>query len=155
VREHLVAMLRGGQAHLVFKDAVAGWPDQLRGVKPPGQPFTAWRLLEHLRITQWDIVEFAKSAAHVSPDFPTGYWPKEDAPPDAGAWDRSIAQIEHDRREMERLVTDPASDLLARIPHGTGQTLLRETLVLANHTSYHLGQLVFLRRLLGAWRETS
>jgi DinB superfamily len=151
LREHLLAMLRGGHAHLVFRDAIADWPAKLRGVKPPGQPFTAWRILEHMRITQWDIVEFSKSATHVSPEFPDGYWPKDDAAPDAGAWDQSVTQIEQDAREMKRLVSDPTSDLFARIPHGTGQTLLREALVLANHTSYHLGQLVLLRRLVGAW----
>jgi hypothetical protein len=154
LREHLLAMLRGGHAHMVFRDAIADWPAKLRGVKPPGQPFTPWRIVEHMRITQWDIVEFTKSAAHVSPDFPDGYWPPDDAPPDAGAWDTSLAQIERDAREMERLVGDSTSDLFARIPHGTGQTLLREALVLASHTSYHLGQLILLRRLLGAWRES-
>src|ERR1700693_4074285 len=86
LREHLVAMLRGGHAHVLFRDAIADWPPKLRGAKPPGQPFTPWRILEHIRITQWDIVEFAKSAAHVSPEFPDGYWPKDNAPPDGSAW---------------------------------------------------------------------
>src|SRR2546428_273305 len=133
-------------------DAIAAWPATLRGAKPPGQPFTPWRLLEHIRISQWDIVEFTKSAKHVSPEWPAGYWPQSDAPPDAAAWDKSVAQVEQDLRAMQRLVRDPATDLFGRIPHGTGQTALREALVLADHNSYHVGQLVLLRRLLGAWK---
>jgi len=153
LRDHLVELLRGGHAHLIFKDALADWPAALHGAKPPGQPFTGWRLVEHIRISQWDILEFTKSAKHVSPEWPAGYWPASDAPPDAAAWDKSVAQVEQDLRAMQRLVRDPATDLFARIPHGTGQTVLREALVLADHNSYHLGQLVLLRRLLGAWRD--
>ncbi len=153
LRDHLVALLGEGHAHVPFKDAIADWPAELRGTKPPGQPFTPWRLLEHIRISQWDIVEFTKSAKHVSPKWPAGYWPASDAPPDPAAWDKSVAQVERDLREMERLVRDPKIDLYARIPHGTGQTALREALVLADHNAYHVGQLVLLRRLLGAWKE--
>lgn len=153
LRDHLVDLLRGGHAHVPFREAIAAWPYELRGAKPPGQPFTPWRVLEHIRISQWDIVEFARSAKHVSPDWPAGYWPERDAPPDATTWDESVAQVERDRRAMERFVADPKTDLFARIPHGTGQTVLREALVLADHTSYHLGQLVLLRRLLGAWKS--
>jgi hypothetical protein len=153
LREHLVELLSGGHAHVTFKDAIADWPPALRGAKPPGQPFTPWRLLEHIRISQSDIVEFTKSAKHVSPEWPAGYWPDSDAPPDALAWDKTVAQVERDRRTMERLVRDSGTDLFARIPHGTGQTVLREALVLADHNSYHLGQLVLVRRLLGAWKS--
>ncbi|PYO99811.1 MAG: ABC transporter [Gemmatimonadetes bacterium] len=131
---------------------MADWPAEQRGAKPPGQPFTPWRVLEHIRISQWDIVEFTKSAKHVSPDWPAGYWPVGDAPPDKAAWDKSAAQVERDLREMQRLVRDPKIDLFAKIPHGTGQTVLREALVLADHNAYHVGQLVLLRRLLGAWK---
>jgi DinB superfamily len=152
IRDHLVELLEGGHAHVPFEDAIADWPPQLRGTKPPGQPFTPWRLLEHIRIAQWDIVAFTKSAKHVSPEWPSGYWPASDAPTDAAAWDKSVAQVGRDRRAMQRLVRDPGTDLFARIPHGTGQTVLREALVLADHNSYHLGQLVLLRRLLGAWK---
>ena len=152
IRDHLVELLEGGHAHVTFEDAIADWPPQLRGAKPSGQPFTPWRLLEHIRISQWDIVEFTKSAKHVSPEWPSGYWPSSDAPADAVAWDKSVAQVERDRRAMQRLVRDPGTDLFARIPHGTGQTVLREALVLADHNSYHLGELVVLRRLLGAWK---
>ncbi|OLC02674.1 MAG: ABC transporter [Gemmatimonadetes bacterium 13_1_40CM_4_69_8] len=153
LRDHVRELLRGGHAHLVFKDAIADWPVALRGAKPAGQPFTPWRLLEHIRISQWDIVEFTQSAKHVSPEWPAGYWPPGDAPPDAVAWDKSVAQVERDLRAMEGLVTDAKMDLFGRIPHGTGQTVLREALLLADHNSYHVGQLVLLRRLLGLYRE--
>jgi uncharacterized damage-inducible protein DinB len=153
LRDHVVDLLRVGHAHVTFRDAIADWPPELRGAKPAGQPFTPWRLLEHIRISQWDIVEFTKSGKHVSPEWPEGYWPKSDAPPNAAAWDESCAQVERDRRAMERLVRDLRTDLFARIPHGTGQSVLREALVLADHNSYHVGQLVLLRRLLGAWRS--
>lgn len=152
LRDQVVDLLAMGHAHVAFKDAIADWPRELRGAKAPGQPFTPWRILEHIRISQWDIVEFTKSASHVSPEWPAGYWPESDAPPDAPAWDQSVAQVERDLRDMQRIVRDPETDLFARITHGTGQTVLREALVLADHNSYHLGQLVLLRRLLGAWK---
>lgn len=153
LRDHLIKLLGEGHAHVTFQDALAGWPPELRGAKAPGQPFTPWRLLEHIRIAQWDILEFSKNAKHVSPAWPAEYWPESDAPPDAGAWDKSVAQVERDLRAMQRLVRDPGTDLFARIPHGSGQTVLREALLVADHTSYHVGQLVLLRRLLGAWKD--
>jgi len=154
LRDHLVDLLDAGHAHMGFRDGVADWPAALRGAKPPGQPFTPWRLLEHIRISQWDIVEFTKSAKHVSPEWPSGYWPDTDAPGDDAVWYRSVAQVERDLRAMAKLVADPKTDLFARIPHGTGQTILREALVLADHNSYHLGQLLLLKRLLGIHRES-
>jgi uncharacterized damage-inducible protein DinB len=153
LRDHVVALLGEGHAHLTFKDAIADLPAELRGVKPPGQPFTPWRLLEHIRISQWDILEFTKSATHVSPKWPAEYWPSSDAPPDKAAWDKSVAQVGRDLKEMQRLVHDPKVDLFARIPHGSGQTPLREALLLADHNAYHVGQLVLLRRLIGAWKD--
>jgi uncharacterized damage-inducible protein DinB len=153
LRENVVALLERADAHIRFEDAVADLPTELRGAKPAGQPFTLWRLLEHIRISQWDIVAFTNSPKHVSPEWPRGYWPPDDAPPDARAWDASVAQVIRDRGDMKRLVADPATDLFARLPHGTGQTVLREALVLADHTAYHVGQLVLLRRLLGAWTD--
>ena len=153
LRDHVVELLQRGHAHISVADALADWPAELRGAKPSGQPFTPWRLLEHIRISQWDIVGFAKSAKHVSPKWPAGYWPVEDAPPDDAAWDTSVAQVQRDLRAMARLVADPKTDLFAKIPHGTGQTVLREALVLADHNSYHTGQLLLLRRLLGIYRE--
>ena len=152
LREHLRYLLRGGGAHLNFDAALTGLPAKLRGAKVKRLPFTVWRLLEHMRIAQWDILEFSRNTKHVSPEFPEGYWPASDAPPGAAAWERSVKAFRADLRAMERLVADPATDLFVRIPHGTGQTLLREALLVADHNAYHLGQIVMLRRLLGAWK---
>jgi hypothetical protein len=148
---HVRELLRGGHAHETFQKVLAGWPEALRGTRAPGAPHTAWQLLEHLRICQWDILEFSRNARHVSPKFPDGYWPKRPAPPDARAWQQSVKAFRADLKGMEKLVADPGTDLFARIPHGDGQTILREALMLADHNSYHLGQLVLLRRVLGAW----
>jgi DinB superfamily len=153
LRKHLLELLDGGHAHLDFERAIAGLPVALRGAKPTGLPHSPWRLLEHMRIAQWDILRFSVDAAHVSPEFPAGYWPTGDAPPDAHAWDRSVAAFRADLQAMKDLVTEPEIDLFARIPHGQGQTVLREALLVADHNAYHLGQLVTVRRLLGAWRD--
>ena len=153
LREHLVNLLSGRGAHVEFDKAVAGLPVALRGKRPRGQSFTLWRLLEHMRIAQWDILEFSHDAKHVSPDWPEGYWPKGDAPPSGKAWNESVSTFRRDLAAMQALVSDPATDLYARIPHGDGQTVLREALLLADHNSYHLGQFVLLRRLLGAWKD--
>lgn len=153
LREHVVDVLEGGSAHLNFQKAIADLPAGLRGATVKGIPHSPWRLLEHLRLCQWDILEFSRDADHVSPDFPEGYWPEGDAPPDAGAWDASVQAFESDLSAMVELVRDPATDLLAPIPHGDGQTILREALLVADHNAYHLGQLVSLRRCLGAWDD--
>jgi hypothetical protein len=153
LRQHLLDLLRGGNAHLNFDEALAGLPPNLRGATPPGLPHSPWRLLEHMRIAQWDILEFSRDPKHVSPEFPAGYWPEADAPPDDKAWQKSVRQFRADLKAMQDLVEDPAIDLLAPIPHGEGQTLLREALLLADHSSYHLGQMVTVRRLLGAWEN--
>ena len=154
LREHLVYLLRGGGAHLSFEDAIADLPIELRGAKVQGVPHTPWRLLEHMRIAQWDILEFSRNPKHVSPNFPEGYWPEGDAPPNANAWDQSVEAFQADLKAMEALVADPATDLFAPNPHGDGQTILREALLVADHNAYHLGQLVVIRRCLGAWPET-
>ena len=153
LREHVLYLLRGGGAHLDFEKAIAGLPPELRGAKLPGQPHTPWRLLEHLRIAQWDILRFCVDPKHVSPAFPEGYWPPGDAPPDPAAWDRSVEAFRADLRAVQGLVADPATDLYAPLPHGQGQTAMREALLVADHNAYHLGQLVIVRRLLGAWRD--
>ncbi len=153
LRETVLELLKGGGAHLDFEKAIAGLPTELRGAKPPGVPHTAWRLLEHLRIAQSDILEFTRNPKHVSPPWPEGYWPASDAPPDDAAWDRSVAAFRADLRAMQSLVADPATDLFKPLPHGDGQTPLREALLVADHNAYHLGQLVVVRRLLGAWKE--
>jgi hypothetical protein len=153
LRDHVLYLLRGGGAHLSFDKAVAGLPAKLRGAKPPGIPHTPWRLVEHMRLAQWDILEFSRNPRHISPEFPEGYWPKGDAPPNSKAWDTSIKEFRKDLKAMEKLVDDPDTDLFAHIPHGDGQTILREALLVADHNAYHLGQLVVIRRLLGAWSE--
>jgi hypothetical protein len=151
LREHVLYLLRGGGAHLHFDAAVADLPPKLQGAKPAGLPHSPWRLVEHMRIAQWDILEFSRNPKHVSPQFDAGYWPAGDGPPDDAAWDRSLAGFRADLKAMEELVANPATDLFAPIPHGQGQTILREALLIADHNSYHLGQLVTVRRLLGAW----
>lgn len=153
LRQHLLYLLGGGGAHLNFDSAIADLPAELRGRKPPGVPHTPWRLLEHMRIAQWDILEFSRNPRHKSPKFPEGYWPEGDAPPDDAAWDRSVLAFRADLQAMQDLVADPATDLFARIPHGERQTVLREALLIADHNAYHLGQLVVVRRALGAWPE--
>jgi len=154
LREQLVNLLKSGGAHVQFSDAIEGFPAANRGTFVQGLPHTGWQLLEHLRLAQWDILEFSRNPKHVSPGFPEGYWPKTPVPPEEGAWDKSVAAFDKDLQEMIRLVKNPKVDLHAKIPHGDGQTILRETLVLADHNSYHLGQLVDLRRALGAWPES-
>jgi DinB superfamily len=153
LREHLIEFLGGGHAHLDFEKAIAGLPVKLRGARPPGLPHTPWRLVEHMRIAQWDIVRFSVDPEHISPEFPGGYWPAGDAPPDAKAWDRSVAAFRSDLQTMKDLVSSPDTDLFKPIGHGQGQTILREALLVADHNAYHLGQLVTVRRLLGAWDE--
>ena len=151
LRQHVAALLDGRSAHLDFDQAVGGLPPELRGAQIVGASHTAWRLVEHMRIAQWDILEFSRSAEHVSPEFPDGYWPSGDAPPSDAAWDESVAAFRADLQAMRELVLDPATDLFAPIAHGDGQTVLREALLVADHNAYHLGQLVMLRRTLGAW----
>ena len=153
LREHLLDLLRGGNAHLDFDKAVAALPANLRGAKPHGLPHSPWRLVEHMRIAQWDILRFSVDPHHTSPAFPGGYWPTGDAPADSGSWDRSLEAFRSDLKAMMDLVADPKVDLFAAIPHGQGQTVLREALLVADHNAYHLGQLVTVRRLLGAWHD--
>ncbi len=150
-REQVLALLKGGNAHVGLDDALDDFPPKLRGVKPKGAPHTAWQLLEHMRIAAWDILEFSRNPKHVSPGWPDGYWPPTEKPPSDAAWKKSIASIKKDVGAMAKLVADAKTDLYAKIPHGAGQNILREALLIADHNSYHLGQLVLLRRLLGAW----
>jgi hypothetical protein len=153
LRDHLVELLRGGHAHLQFDAAVGDLPVELRGARPANLPHTPWRLLEHMRIAQWDILRFSIDPRHVSPAFPDGYWPEGDAPPTSADWDRAVDGFGTDLKAMIDLVIDPGTDLFAPIAHGQGQTILREALLVADHNAYHLGQLVTVRRLLGAWPE--
>ncbi len=150
LRQHLLSLLGSRDAHLDFDTVIGGWPVRLRGRRPSGMPHTAWQLLEHMRIAQWDILEFSRNSKHVSPQFPEGLWPPGDAPPDKNAWERSIKAFRRDLKAIEKLVMNPSTNLLAPIPHGEGQTILREVLLVADHNAYHLGQLFLLRRPLGA-----
>jgi hypothetical protein len=154
LREHVRKLLAERQAHVDWKTALKGFPANKRGVKPSGSRHSAWELLEHTRIAQWDILEFSRNPKHVSPDWPSGYWPKTPKPPNSKAWDKSVKSLENDLKSMADLIMDPKTDLFSRIPHGSGQTVLREALLVADHNSYHLGQFVALRRLLGSWAET-
>ena len=153
VREQVVALLRGGNAHVAFDQVIKDFPAKLRGIKPNGAPHTAWQLLEHMRIAQWDILEFSRSSKHVSPAWPSGYWPKTEKPLNSDAWEKAIVSFKKDLKAIQKLIEDPKTDLYATIPHGTGQNILREALLVADHNAYHLGQLVLLRRLLGVWKE--
>ncbi len=154
LREHLLNLLSGRGAHIDWKDAFSGFPVKLRGVRPDGAPYSAWELLEHMRIAQWDILEFSRDAKHVSPDWPAGCWPGNPIPPSAKAWEKSLKLFERDLAAMKKLVANPKTDLFARIPHGTGQTILREALLVADHNAYHMGQVILVRRILGAWKES-
>jgi len=151
LRDQVVELLGSNHAHATFDAAVRDLPAELRGKKARGAPHTAWQLLEHLRLAQWDILEFSRKPKHVSPAWPDGYWPATPAPPDEAAWDKSVRRFRADLKAMQKLVADPANDLFKPLAHGDGQTLLREALLLADHNAYHVGQLVLLRRLLGAW----
>jgi hypothetical protein len=150
LRQHLDNLLRMEGAHVDFDAAVAGFPAHLRGKKPKGAPHTAWQLLEHMRLAQWDILDFCRNANYKEGRFPEDYWPATAAPPDDNAWDESVSQFRRDLKAMQALVADAKQDLFAQIPHGQGQTLLREALLVADHNSYHLGQLMFLRKTLEA-----
>jgi DinB superfamily len=151
VRQHLVDLLKGGAAHVSFSDALEGFPANKRGTFAQGLPHTGWQLLEHARIAQWDILEYSRNPKHVSPGFPEGYWPKTPGPPTDAEWQKSLRTFEHDLNEMVELIKSPKTNLYAKIPHSQGHTLLREALVLVDHNAYHIGQIVDLRRALGAW----
>jgi DinB superfamily len=154
LREHIRKVLGWGEAHVDWKTALADFPAKDRGVRSSGAPHSAWELLEHVRIAQWDMLEFSRNPKHVSPKWPSGYWPESPTPPDAAAWEKSVKAFEKDLKAMEELVSDPHTDLCAAIPHGSGQTILREAFLVADHNSYHLGQFVLLRRLLAAWSKS-
>jgi hypothetical protein len=151
VREHVLYLLGGGGAHAKFDVVIADFPAGLRGQKVKGLPYSAWMLLEHMRLAQWDILEFSRDEKHVSPAWPEGYWPKSAAAPSAREWSASVRAFQKDLNAMMALVANPRTDLYAKIPWGDGQTILREALLMADHNAYHLGQLVTVRRLLGEW----
>jgi phosphate starvation-inducible protein PhoH len=154
LREHLTRLLGWSDAHVDFDAAVADLPVELRGVAPAGLPYSAWQLLEHIRLAQADILAFCERSDYRHGTWPDDYWPPTAAPPDNDAWEASVAAVRRDRTRLEEMIIDPELDVFATVPAGTGQTYLREFLLVADHTAYHVGQLVAVRRLLGAWRES-
>jgi DinB superfamily len=148
LREQLISLLNGGNAHVSFDDFIKRFPVNKCGQPVGGLPYTAWQVLEHMRIAQWDILEFSRNADHVSPKWPKGYWPKEGQTGSNELWDETVARFRGDLKAFQDLLSDPANDLFAPIPHGTGQTILREALVLADHNSNHLGTLITIARIL-------
>lgn len=152
LRQEMAKMLNKSEAHIDWKVALDGVPAKARGVRPPGSPHSLWELLEHARIAQWDILEFSRDPKHVSPDFPSGYWPESEAPPSDAAWNKSVKDFLRDMESMAKLFAE-AKDLVTPIPHGSGQTILREALLATDHNAYHLGQFVLTRRLLGNWKD--
>jgi len=152
LRKHLLDLLTGSNAHADFEAAIKDLPAELRGKRPQGAEHSPWELLEHLRIAQWDILDFSRNPRYKERPWPSGYWPASPGPSDAKAWDRSVRGFRKDLKTFCDLIADPATDLYAKIPHGDGQTILREALLIADHNAYHVGQLVLVRRLLGAWK---
>jgi hypothetical protein len=153
LRQQVAKMLDWGEAHVDFDKALSHMPFKEQGRLAPGLPYSAWQLLEHMRIALWDILEFSLGSQHKSPKWPEGYWPATVAPPDDKAWKQSVDSFLGDLEGMRKLIIDPASDLFQPLAHGTGQTLLREALLVADHNAYHLGQLVLVRKALSAWPE--
>ena len=151
LRAQLVTLLDFEEAHVGFDRAVKGIPPRLRGKLSRGAEHTLWQLVEHLRIAQGDILEFCLSAKYTEKKWPDDYWPKALGPRNAAAWTKAIASYRRDRQALQRLAANPKIALLATIPHGTGQTYLREILLIADHNAYHIGQIVILRRQLGIW----
>ncbi|HMF94792.1 MAG TPA: DinB family protein [Vicinamibacterales bacterium] len=152
LRAQLVNLLDSKDAHATFDAAVKGIPATLRGAVPDGWEYSAWQLVEHLRLAQADILEFCVGATYREKKWPAAYWPKRPAPPRTASWTASIARFRRDRARLQRLARDPRIDLAATVPNGTDQTYLRELLLAADHTAYHVGQLVALRKQLGIWR---
>ena len=150
LRDHVLYVLRGEGAHITFDDFVADFPVARCGERVAGLPYTAWQVLEHIRIAQWDILEFSRDAKHVSPKWPEGYWPPKEQVGTPELWNETVAKFRDDWKRMQDLVADPATDLLAKIPHGSGQTILREALLVGDHNSYHLGVLLAMSRILGS-----
>ena len=152
MRAQLVKLLDFNEAHVAFDRAVKGIPFRLRGALPQGVEHSLWQLVEHLRIAQADILEFCKNPKYKEKTWPDDYWPRPLGPRNAAAWTRSIAAYRRDRKALQRLAANSKIDLFSTIPHGTGQTYLREILLVADHNAYHIGQIVTVRRLLGIWK---
>lgn len=152
LRRHLVKLLDWRDAHVGFDAAIEGIPADMRGVRPSGLPYSAWELLEHLRRAQADILDFCHNPKYEGQEWPDAFWPETPEPPSSAAWESAVAAFRADRKTLVKLCKDPELDLFARIPHGSGQTYLREFLLVADHNAYHVGELVVVRRLLGTWK---
>ncbi len=152
LRKQLLELLEGAQAHAPFDKVIAGFPAKLRGEVPKGLPHSAWMLLEHMRLAQWDILDFSRNPKYKEMKWPDAYWPKGPVPPSEAAWDKSVKSFHDDLAAMKEMVSDPKTDLFAKIPWGDGQTILREAMLVADHNSHHLGQIIDVRRLLGVWQ---
>jgi hypothetical protein len=150
VRKHVLSLLRGSSAHISFDDFISGFPADLCNRHIDGLPYTPWQVLEHMRLALWDILEFSRDANHVSPEFPKGYWPQPNEAGTTALWQETVDAFRNDLQQMQSLLDDPATDLHAKIPHGDGQTILREALVVADHNAYHLGVLAVMARILKA-----
>ena len=151
LREQLRALLQGGQAHMTFEEAVTDFPRDYMNAKAPHVPYTPWQLLEHMRIAQGDILEFIRNPQYVSPPWPLGFWPAEGIQANAAAWERTLVSFRADLMALQRLAADPSVDLFAPIPHGRGQSILRELLLVADHTAFHLGEFGILRQVMQTW----
>jgi len=148
IREELVALLRGGNAHMGFTDAVSGFPMKEINRRLPNASYTVWHLLEHMRIAQWDILEFVRNPDHVSPEFPEGYWPGPDETATASQWKKTVRGFSDDLDSFEKLVKNPETDFFSPIPHAEDYTIFREVLLAADHNAYHVAEIVTIRRLL-------
>ena len=148
--DELIKLLNGGGAHATLDDALDSLPAKIRSVKPDNLPYSIWQLVEHIRIAQWDMVKFSQDEKHVSPRWPEGYWVKETGPKDDAEWEQSLKQIDADRKDFINLLK--SGDIYKAIPHGDGQSILREALQIADHNAYHTSEIIVIRRLLGAWK---
>lgn len=155
LKKQLVALIDGGQAHATFEQAIENFPADLRGTVPEGLPYSAWQILEHIRIAQRDILDFSAppTGGYHGLKWPEQYWPEQPMPPSPEAWDRCVAAIKADRESFKALILKPGADLAKAFRWGTGQNLLREALLIADHAAYHVGELIILRRLLGCWKS--
>ncbi len=151
VREQLLALLRGGNAHMTFESAVSDFPEEHLNTPPPSVPYTPWHLLEHLRIAQWDILEFIRDPNHKSPNWPEGYWPERDEKADPSKWDETVQAFRRDLQALQEIVEDPQTELYAPIPHAPDYTIFREILVVADHNAYHIGEFAILRQVMSTW----
>jgi len=153
LRKQLLALLRGGNAHMGFDDAVADFPIEAINTNPPNVPYTPWHLLEHLRLTQWDILEFIRNPGYVSPKWPEGYWPSKQKQADRTEWEETIRKYKADLADLEEIVMNPATNFTADLPHAPGYNVLREIQLVSDHNAYHIGEFCILRQVMGTWRE--